>query len=304
MDSAQQSQQRARLMALLGDLPDPRRPVTATLLETSERDGYTLETLILDLNGIEAVPAFFVKPAGARGRLPCLLYNHAHGNNYDLGKRELLDGRGHLQAPPYASALTSDGYAALCLDAWCFGERAGRTESEVFKQMLWEGRVLWGMMVYDSLRALDYLVSRSDVDADRIGTLGLSMGATMAWWVAALDTRVKVCVDLCCLTDFQALIEARGLDGHGVYYYVPALLKHFTTAQINALIAPRAHLSLNGNYDRLTPPSGLDRIDRELRQVYQAMGSEDAWQLRRSETGHYETAAMRSAIFEFLSQWL
>ena len=51
---------------------------------------------------------------------------------------------------------------------------------------------MWGMMVHDSLRAIDYLVGRPDIDPARIGTLGMSMGSTMAWWVAALDPRVKV----------------------------------------------------------------------------------------------------------------
>ena len=54
----------------------------------------------------------------------------------------------------------------------------------------------------------------------------------------------------------------------GCTTYVPSLLKRFTTADINALIAPRAHLSLAGNYDRLTPPAGLDRIDAALRKAY------------------------------------
>jgi hypothetical protein len=130
------------------------------------------------------------------------------------------------------------------------------------------------------------------------------MGSTLAWWLAALDPRLKVCVDLCCLTDFQALIEARGLDGHGVYYYVPSLLKHFTTAQINALIAPRPHLSLAGNYDRLTPAAGLERIDRELKMVYEKLGCSNAWELKRFNIGHYETAEMRVAILEFLDKWL
>ena len=57
--------------------------------------------------------------------------------------------------------------------------------------MLWNGRVLWGMMVFDNLRALDYLVSREDVDAQRLATLGISMGSTMAWWSAALDERIR-----------------------------------------------------------------------------------------------------------------
>ena len=116
----------------------------------------------------------------------------------------------------------------------------------MFKEMLWKGQVLWGMMVYDSLRAMDFLLERPDVDPARIATLGISMGSTMAWWLAALDERVKVTVDICCLTDFKTLMEKKNLSAHGVYYFVPGLLKKFTTAQINALIAPRAHLGLAG----------------------------------------------------------
>jgi len=295
---------RQQLYRLLGDLPDPARKVSATQLAVETRHSYVLEKLILDLNGIEPVPAYFVRPSEQDGPLPAILYNHAHGLDYVLGKDELLKGRAELQQPPYAEELTRHGYAALCFDAWAFGERRGRTESEIFKHMLWSGQVMWGMMVYDSLRALDYLASRPDIDAARLATLGLSMGSTMAWWVAALDTRVKACVDICCLTDFQALIDTRGLDGHGIYYYVPSLLKHFSTAQINALIAPRPHLSLAGNFDPLTPPAGLDRIDAELREVYRSEGAADAWKLLRYQTGHFETAGMRAEILAFLNKWL
>jgi len=216
-----QNPRRKDLYRLLGDLPDPSRPIGVRKVAEETRESYVLETLTLDLNGIEDVPAYFVRPQRGNGRYPVVLYNHAHGGDYVLGKDELLNGRGAIYDPPYAEALASRGYAALAIDTWLFGERRGRSESELFKQMLWQGQVLWGMMVYDSLRAIDYLSSRADVDPDRIATLGLSMGSTMAWWVAALDERVKVCIDLCCLTDFQALIETRGLDGHGIYYYVP-----------------------------------------------------------------------------------
>jgi cephalosporin-C deacetylase-like acetyl esterase len=223
-----QESRRQELYSLLGDLPDRDHPVSWKVLSVTREKTYTLERLLLDLNGIEAVPAHLVRPL-ADGPYPCMLYNHAHGGDYQLGKDELIRGRSILQQPPYAQALAERGIAALCIDTWLFGERSGRTESELFKHMLWHGQVLWGMMVFDSLRAVDYLCSRPDINAARIGTMGLSMGSTMAWWLAALDTRLKVCVDLCCLTDFQALIEARGLDRHGIYYYVPSLLKHFTT---------------------------------------------------------------------------
>ena len=296
--------QREQLYDLLGDLPERNREISVAVTGEEERQGYILEKLVLDLNGKEAVPAYFVRPHDQSGPLPTVLYNHAHGGDYVLGKDELLDGRAALADPPYAEALTAAGYAALCFDTWAFGERGGRTEAEIFKHMLWHGRVMWGMMLYDSLRAVDYLVSRRDVDADRIATLGISMGSTMAWWLAALDDRIKVCVDICCQTDFQALIDAQGLDRHGIYYYVPGLLNHFTASQINALIAPRPHLALAGDYDRLTPAAGLDRIDEDVRAAYADAGAPEAWQLLRYEIGHMETAAMRTEVMAYLGKWL
>ncbi len=303
-DSDVSASRRLQLYALLGDLPDRHLPITVTLIDQSERDSYVVETLVLSLNGVESVPAYLVKPLHTPPPYPVILYNHAHGNDYRLGKDELLTGRGGIQPIPYAQALTAHGFAALCIDHWCFGERRGRTESEVFKSMLWRGQVLWGMMLYDSLRAVDYLVSRPDMNSQRIGTLGLSMGSTMAWWLAALDPRIKVCIDLCCLTDFDALIDTRGLDGHGIYYYVPSLLNHFSAAQINALIAPRFHASYAGLFDPLTPPAGLDRIDAALTRVYAEAGAPAHWRLFRSTSGHFETAAMRALILQDLQDHL
>jgi hypothetical protein len=295
---------RQELYRLLGELPPRDRPVTAEKLAAEERDGYTLETLLLDLNGIEPVPAYFSRPSDLSGQAPAVVYNHAHGGDYVLGKEEFTRGRDALQAPPYAAALAREGICGLCIDTWNFGERRGRTESELFKELLWQGQVLWGLMVYDTLKATDYLVARPEVDRSRIASMGLSMGSTMAWWHAALDERVTVCVDLCCLTDFHALIETRGLDGHGIYYYVPGLLKEFTTASINALICPRAHLSLAGIWDRLTPPAGLDRIDAALREEYGKAGVPERWELVRYRTGHFETADMRRRVIQFLRRFL
>jgi pimeloyl-ACP methyl ester carboxylesterase len=303
-ETSSQTLRRKELYSLLGDLPPRNRPISATLISTEERPGYVLEKLKLDLNGFEAVPAYFVRPRSVAGRLPAVVYHHAHGGDYPLGKDELLKGRIQLQTPPYADLLTSLGFCAICIDTWMFGERATRTEIDIFLEMLWKGQVLWGMMMYDALRTVDYLISRPEVDSTRIGTLGLSMGSTLAWWLAALDVRVKACVDICCLTDYQALIEERGLALHGPYYFVPGLLKHFTAAQINGLTAPRAHLSLAGNLDPLTPPSGLDRIDRELKQVYAAAGHPEHWKLLRYEVGHLETPDMREQITRFLPKYI
>lgn len=295
---------RQELYDLLGRLPRRRGVPFAQRLDREEREGYFLETLRLDLNGGEAVPAYLLLPKGGSPPYPAVLYNHAHGGDYERGKEELLQGSPFHQDPPYGELFGSLGIAAIAIDHWCFGERSRKSELYTAKRMLWHGQTLWGMMVFDTLRAFDYLVSRPEIDRRRVGTLGLSMGSTMAWWSAALEPRISLCVDLCCLTDFQALLDSGGLDGHGIYYYVPDLLNHFTTAEINALIAPRPHLSLAGEEDPLTPPEGLDRVERELRREYESLGVVGRWELHRYPSGHAEVPEMRATVEEWLRKWL
>ena len=206
---------------MLGDLPDRQRPITATKRGEEERDGYVLESWVLDLNGLEPVPAYLARPKGLGHQAQAVVFDHSHGGGYDIGKKEFVEGRSYLQPVPYAKALTDEGYVALCIDHWCFGERSHTTEMDTFKAMLWQGQVLWGMMVYDSIRALDWLLTRGDVDGSRVATLGMSMGSSMAQWLGALDERVKVTVDICCLTEYHALLADKGLARHGIYYYVP-----------------------------------------------------------------------------------
>ena len=295
---------RKELYSLLGDLPDRKRPIGGRKRQEQERDGYILETWDLDLNGIETVPGYLARPSALKGRVPAVLFNHSHGGGYTIGKQEFIEGRSYLQPVPYAKVFTDLGYVALCIDHWVFGERSHTTEQDMFKAMLWRGHVLWGMMVYDSLRALDWLVEQPSVDAARVATLGMSMGSTMAWWLGALDERLKVTVDICCLTDFNTLLAKKALSAHGVYYFVPGLLKQFTTAQINALIAPRAHLGLAGLQDKLTPVEGLDIIERELARVYAEQGHPERWKLLRYDVAHQETPEGRQEIVAFLKTFL
>jgi hypothetical protein len=159
-------------------------------------------------------------------------------------------------------------------------------------------------MLFDEFRAVDYLVSRPEVDPHRIGAFGLSMGATKAWWLAALDPRIKLCLDLCCLTEFEELIKIKNLKGHGIYYYVPSLLKHFQTAQINELIVPRAHLSLNGRRDLLTPPVGVERVRDYLLPRYQRYGKAEDCRIELFDCGHEELPAMRQLVLEWLDKHL
>ena len=305
--TALQARRREQLWGLLGDLPPRNRPITAELVSTESHPGFTLERLKLDLNGIEPVPALLLLPEKRQAKAPGLVYIHAHGGTYEVGKEELLKGREVL--PAYAPVCAEKGIVTLAIDSWCFSDRKhaadGRQgEHDAFKEMLWRGRVLWGMMMYDEVQAVSYLASRAEVDPRRIGAFGLSMGSTKAWWLAALDERVKLCVDLCCLTDYEELIKIDNLKGHGFYYFVPRLLKHFQAHDVNELIVPRPHLSLNGRNDRLTPPAGVERIRDHLLPLYRRYGRERDCRIELFDCGHEETPEMRKLVGEWFDRHL
>lgn len=302
-----QKARRAELWSLLGNLPEPRKP-TATLLKREQCQGYALEHLVLDLNGLEPVPALMLIPDNVKTPAPAILYIHWHGGDYNVGKKELLQGTRAMKA--YAPVYAEKGICALAIDSWCFGERAPypedgkRGEEDTFKEMLWKGRCLFGMMLFDKRQALDYLCTRPEVDPGRIGAFGISMGSTKAWWLAALDERIRCCIDLCCLTDFQSLIEDKGLRQHGIYYYVPDLLNHFQTADINELIVPRPRLSLNGREDGLTPPRGVEKVRDHLLPLYERYGNREDCRIELFDCPHQELPEMREIVLEWLDRYL
>ncbi len=310
-----QSSRRAELYGLLGVLPDREAPVTVTQTsrEVLERNGQRilLERLVLHVETDadvmnEPIPAWYAVPEGTQPerKLPGVLFCHSHGGRYRLGKDELIEGNVYLAEEPHVWTLTREGYAVLAIDSWVFGERAVRKETAVFKDMLWRGETLWGHMVYDDIRALDVLSGMPEVDPARIAALGISMGSTRAWWLAALDERVKVCVDLCCQTDYDALAAENGFDRHGVYYYVPSLRRHFTTPEIDCLIAPRPHLATVGLLDDLTPVSGVDRIEREVSACYGSFGVPERFRVLRFPLPHQENDRMRADELAFLRKYL
>ncbi len=305
--ASQQERRRKELWSLLGDLPTQHQPAAPKLLKTEKHDGYTLQRLVLDLNGVEPVPALLLIPDKRPSPAPGLLYIHWHGGMYDLGKEQLL--KGVNVQPPYAPVCAEKGLVTLAIDSWCFGERkheadGKRGEEDAFKLMLWTGQVLFGMMMFDELRAFDYLAQRPEVDPQHLGVLGMSMGATKAWWLAALDPRVRLCMDVCCLTDYEELIKAQSLSEHGIYYYVPSLLKHFQAADINELIVPRPRLSVNGRRDPLTPVPGVDKIRSHLMPLYRQYGNESDCRIELFDAAHQELPEMRKLILEGMDRYL
>jgi dipeptidyl aminopeptidase/acylaminoacyl peptidase len=274
---------RAKLLELLGKLPPrPAVPKVKTT-ERVEHADYLLEKFEFDNDAGATVPGFLLLPKGLSRKAPAILYCHWHGGEYAKGKVELFRAE-HTPEEP-GPALVRKGYVVLAIDAYCFGERNGQGpggpdekggdgEMTASKFNLWVGRTLWGMILRDDLLALDYLASRPEVDARRIGVTGMSMGATRSWWLMALDERIAAGVAVACLTRYQNLIASRGLKCHGIYYFVPGFLNHFDSEAVVALAAPRPLLLMNGDQDDGSPVDGIRIIESKVRSVYSLCGAQ------------------------------
>ena len=108
-----QEQKRKLLYNLLGKLPDRKRSVSGKAFYTQNCDGYLLEHIVLDLNGIEEVSAYLAKPAIEKEKFPVIVFNHAHGGKYELGKDEILLKKSALGGKSWADILTTSGLAVF-----------------------------------------------------------------------------------------------------------------------------------------------------------------------------------------------
>ena len=305
---------REDLLKSMGDLP-PRPDVTPVKILSKENKGsYTLEKFEFDNGAGAIVLGYLVIPNNGKTKHPAIYYSHWHGGNYELGKEEIFQTHHTPEVP--VEALVKKGYAVIAIDAYCFGERRGKgpggkdetggaEELSQSKYELWMGRSLFAMMIRDDLMALDYLLGRPEIDSKNVAATGISMGATRTWWLMALDERIKTGVAIGCLTRYQDLIAEQKLKYHGIYYYVPGILKHFDTEAIISLIAPRPILFMTGDSDPGSPISGIKKIEEAVQKVYDLHGTPEEFKsIIYSETGHVYTPDMWNKMMRWMDSKL
>jgi dienelactone hydrolase/lysophospholipase L1-like esterase len=296
----------------LGDLPPRPSPPRARVISREIRAGFTLERVSI-ANGVDGeVSALLLVPAVRKGPVPAILWLHSSTPD----KTQVIIPGTNGGPESLGEVFVRAGYAVLAPDSYWHGDRvgtgpsgaaeAGRAEQEdLFKLNLWLGRTLWGMFVRDDQVALDYLCSRPEVDASRIGATGMSMGSTRAWWLAAVDERIAAVVAVACLTRYQNLIAHGELRQHGVYYFASGLLRHFDSEGVLALIAPRPFLALTGELDAGSPADGVRDLERVVGKTYEALGVGDHFRsILYPEVGHAYTPEMRTEMLSWFGRWL
>src|SRR5262249_4674519 len=206
----------------------------------------------------ERVPAFLFLPKSGPAKRPAILCHHQHGGEFNVGK----DGPAGLGSTPdqhYAIELARRGYVTLVFDALCFNERQDPTHKQLngdYERLeamyrITEGKTLQGKYVWDSSRALDYLQTRPEVDASRLGMIGHSLGGQETLFVTAIDTRIKAAASSCGFGSLPTL--KRDHINHNYALFVPDLANHGGFGAVLSLVAPRAFLVAARTNDPIFP---------------------------------------------------
>lgn len=310
VDMLQQSL-RAKFLKLLDGLPARQGVPPAKILSKIEAEDYVIEKLVF-----ESFPGYFVsallyKPRKIAGRAPGVLSPCGHST---VGKA----------ASPYQILhinLVKRGYVVLTYDPVGQGERSqfwdAQKKKSRFNLTCGEHAVLGNPLyllgtslaryrIWDGIRALDYLTSLPEVDAERIGCVGNSGGGTLTAYISALDPRVKAAAIGCYITTLPRRMGNRiqtdpdSDPEQDIFGFVAEGIDH---AGLLALRVPRPTLLATAQFD-FFPIEGARESFAEAKKLYQAAGAADRVAMVEAAQRHGLSLPLRKAIYGFFDRWL
>ncbi|HEY3131424.1 MAG TPA: acetylxylan esterase [Acidobacteriota bacterium] len=296
---------REKILQALGGLPD-RTPLNARVVGVLERDNYKIEKVIF-----ESQPRFYVTgnlylPKNGRGPYPGILFPLGH----ELG------GKTNETWQQMLGSLATKGYVAFTWDPIGQGERVQLydpdfDDSKVFRsttehtiigiQCQLAGDNLARYTIWDGMRALDYLMSRPEVDTTRIGCTGNSGGGTHTAYLSALDDRIKIAAPSCYLTSWRRLLESIGpQDAEQVL--LPFLDDGLDQADFVHAFAPKPYLILSAIRDFFSI-SGARETYAEAKRIYALLGEQEKLSMFEADDHHGYTKPRRMAAYRWFSRW-
>lgn len=280
----------------LGLDPWPERtPLNARVVGTVDRDDFKIDKVIFESQPGFLVDALLYIPKKAKFPVPGILSTIGHYGDEDFFQWS-EQGR--------CVGLARKGYVVLTYDPICQGERtwlgSGDYHDNLRRKIILSGMEVSGLMVWDSIRAIDYLASRPEVDPDRIGVTGVSGGGFNALYTTILDERVKAAGIDGYTSTIESLIKRAWA---GCCAYLPNLTRYAEMEDVYSLIAPRRLLILGGYMDNLS--DRLLQIYEAARSVYSlyGAGNEIQYFLDR-DAGHIYSKPMRLVMYRWFNKWL
>jgi len=284
---------RAGLLQAWGGFPKKHAPLNPHKLGELKRDGYRVEKITF-----QTMPGVFMTANAyvpdRPGKLPTVLCVHGHW-------------RGAKQDPNVQArciGLAKLGFFVMAVDAFGAGERGigkqlGEYHGEMVAATLYPtGRPLSGLQLYENMRAVDYLLTRPEVDGDRLGITGASGGGNQTMYAGAWDERFKAVVPTCSVGNYQAYLGAACC----MCEVVPGALKFTEEGGVLGLTAPRALMVISATRDAFQFSVGEAKKSLEfVRPVYDAYSESTKVKHAIFESPHAYNAPMRETMYGWMT---
>jgi dienelactone hydrolase len=330
---------REKLLDLLQYRPARLAP-DVKVVSRRDRDGFVEEQITFHSTPQATVPATVLIPTGRNQPLPAVVVLHDHGGFYLWGREKVVQTdadppvlvefkKHYYSGRSVANELVKQGYAVIAIDMFYWGERrmllpddppewrdrpagitekqvndfnarAGQAEQLAARGLLTAGVTWPGVMLWDDLRTVDYLASRPEVDPNRLGCVGLSVGGYRSFMLAALEPRIKAAVDVGWMTAFSSQIERHVIHTMGLSFVIPGMYRYFDLPDLAALIAPRSLMVMMGSQDGLFPLSGIKAAFAKIAQCYAKAGNPEGQTCRLFDVPHQFNDKMQAEAWEWL----
>ncbi len=300
--SRRQAEVRKKLMGFVGTFPE-KGALNPRITGTIKKDGYRIEKIVF-----ESYPGFYVTgclylPEKIKKNAPAILNVIGHNQeafrnplyqviNYNLVKKGIIvfaidpPGQGeHVQVYDTAVKFSYAGYSVL--EHCYFGNQCFLSGFNCAKYFIWDG-----------IRAIDYLVSRKDVDPQRIGVTGFSGGGTVTSYLAAYDERVKVSVPCSWATASRRQLETKGGQDAEAEFY-KAVSEGITFEDLLEVRAPKPTLLTFVSRDEYLSLQGAREAWRETKGAFELLGKPENLVMVEDDSKHWMTSKIRLAIYEF-----
>ncbi len=322
----------------------PRVDPQPQLIRRTDKGDYVEEYLTFQTTSDLRVPAYVLVPKKTQLPAPGVVVLHSHDGIYLWGKEKVVENEQEhpyltaLKQRSYggkstAAELARRGYVVIAIDMFYWGERrmvldddpssyrerplamteqeirafnqrASQDESLVARSLFTAGITWPGVVLWDDIRTLDYLATRPDVDRNRLGCVGLSVGGYRSFLLAALDERIKAAVDVGWMTSFGSQIKQHVIHTVGLSFHINGLYRYMDMPDLAALVAPRAVLVINGSQDSLFAPDGVQTAFDKIARCYVKAGAPGRSRCRLYDAPHEFNLDMQTEAWAWLRQWV
>lgn len=294
-----QPELRASLRDVLA-LPDSDRcPLNAKVTPIESTDEFESFRVVYQAEPGVQVPCYLLLPKERKRPLPVMICLQGHkkkdGMLVSIGRVSDNGGR------DIAIQAVKNGWAALAVEQRCFGERRGDCQRESLDALML-GRTLTGERVFDVMRAIDFIETRTELDKTRIGCMGNSTGGTVTFYAACVDPRIRLAIVSC---SYCTYAESWMKIQHCACGYLPGILKVADMGDLAGLVAPRNLIIVAGKEDYLATIRGVRTAFAQTKKIFTAADSPEKAELLVGNGGHqFYPALAWPRIQSVLQTWV